>query len=271
MAPGSSTTPAGGSGSPGGGGSGGGASPAPTHCLLLSGGVDSATLAAWILDRHPGEPVKAFTFLYGQKHAVELVAARSVAAAYGIEHKVIALAPIHGSALTDAGVPLPEGRDLTTATGVAPSYVPARNLLFLAQMASLQDALGPGLLWLGVHHDDYTGYPDCRPEFIEAADLAVKLGTQYGLRVKAPFVHWSKAEIIRWGLEHKVPYELTHSCYQGERPACGVCDTCQSRLDAFAGAGGVDPIAYAEGRAAALRAGGAPGQVPEGAPEAGLP
>ena len=245
MEPGSSISPA------------GGAAAAPTHCLLLSGGLDSATLAAWILDRHPGEPLKAFTFLYGQKHAVELVAARSVAAAYGIEHEVIPLAPISGSALTDADVPLPEGRDLAAATGVAPSYVPARNLLFLARMASRQDAFGPGVLWLGVHHDDYTGYPDCRPEFIEAADQAVRLGTQFGLRVRAPFVNWSKAEIVRWGLAHNVPYELTHSCYQGERPACGVCDTCQSRLEAFAGAGGVDPIAYAAGRAAALRAEGA--------------
>ena len=82
-------------------------------------------------------------------------------------------------------------------------------------MASLQDALGPAVLWLGVHHDDHTGYPDCRPEFVEAADQAVRLGTQYQLRVQAPFVDWSKADIIRWGLEHDVPYELTHSCYQG--------------------------------------------------------
>ena len=113
---------------------------------------------------------------------------------------------------------------------MAPSYVPARNLLFLAHMAALQDAVGPAVLWLGVHHDDHTGYPDCRPEFVEAADQAVRLGTQYGLRVQAPFVHWSKADIVRWGLEHGVPYELTHSCYQGRRPACGVCDTCQARL-----------------------------------------
>jgi 7-cyano-7-deazaguanine synthase len=111
-------------------------------------------------------------------------------------------------------------------------------------MASLQDALGPATLWLGVHHDDYTGYPDCRPEFIEAADAAVRLGTQYQLRVVAPFVNWSKAAIVRWGLEHGVPYELTHSCYQGKSPACGVCDTCQARLQAFAAAGAVDPIPY---------------------------
>ncbi len=229
------------------------------HCLLLSGGVDSATLAAWIKDHHPGEPAKAFTFLYGQKHAVELEAARAVAAAFGMEHEVLSLGPIHGSALTDAGIPLPEGRDLASLTGVAPSYVPARNLLFLARMAALQDAFGPAVLWLGVHHDDHTGYPDCRPEFVEAADEAVRLGTQYKLRVAAPFVSWSKAEIIRWGLKRGVPYELTHSCYQGRRPACGVCDTCQARLQAFAAAGAVDPIPYesrsslndAAGRAAA--------------------
>jgi 7-cyano-7-deazaguanine synthase len=215
-----------------------------THCLLLSGGLDSATLAGWIKDQYPGEPVKAYTFLYGQKHAVELEAARAVAAAYDMEHDVIELPPIHGSALTDADNPLPEERDLSRVTGVAPSYVPARNLLFIAQMASLQDAFGPAVLWLGVHHDDHTGYPDCRPEFIEAADAAVRFGTQYELRVQAPFVHWSKAAIIRWGLAHGVPYGLTHSCYQGRQPACGVCDTCQARLQAFAAAGAVDPIPY---------------------------
>ena len=220
------------------------ATPALTHCLLLSGGLDSTTLAAWIKDQHPGQAVKAYTFLYGQKHAVELEAARNVAAHYRMDHYLVELPPIKGSALTDADAALPEGRDLEAVTGVAPSYVPARNLLFLAQMASLQDASGPAVLWLGVHHDDYTGYPDCRPEFVAAADEAVRLGTQYGLRVQAPFVHWGKAEIVRWGLEHGVPYELTHSCYQGLSPACGVCDTCQGRLAAFAGAGATDPIPY---------------------------
>lgn len=218
---------------------------AMTHCLLLSGGLDSTTLAAWVLQHHPGETVKAFTFLYGQKHAVELEAACAVAAAFGLEHQVLELPPIRGSALTDSDKALPEGRDLSAVTGVAPSYVPARNLLFLAFMASVQDASGPGALWLGVHHDDHTGYPDCRPEFVEAVDRAVRLGTQYGLRVEAPFVRWSKAEVVSWGLDHGVPYELTHSCYQGSRPACGVCDTCQARLQAFAEAGARDPIPYA--------------------------
>lgn len=222
-----------------------GAAPAPrTHCLLLSGGLDSTTLAAWIKEQHPLEPVKAYTFLYGQKHAVELEAAVQVAVAFGMEHRAIRLPSIHGSALTDADLALPEGRDLTSLDGIAPSYVPARNLLFLAHMASLQDAFGPGVLWLGVHHDDHTGYPDCRPDFIAAADAAVRLGTRYELRVEAPFVNWSKAEIIRWGLAHGVPYELTHSCYQGRRPACGVCDTCQARLQAFLAAGAVDPVPY---------------------------
>ena len=218
--------------------------PALTQCLLLSGGLDSTTLAAWIKHEHPGDPVKAYTFLYGQKHAVELEAAKRVATHFGMEHFLIELPPIKGSALTDTDRDLPEHRDLESVTGVAPSYVPARNLLFLAEMASLQDASGPAHLWLGVHHDDYTGYPDCRPEFVEAADAAVRLGTQYQLRVKAPFVHWSKSQIVTWGLQHGVPYELTHSCYQGLSPACGVCDTCQGRLAAFAAAGAVDPIPY---------------------------
>jgi 7-cyano-7-deazaguanine synthase len=213
--------------------------------------LDSATLAAWIVTDHPGEPVEAYTFLYGQKHSVEREAAEAVAAHYGLPHRVVELGPISGSALTDRHRALPEGRDLASVRGVAPSYVPARNLLFLARMAALRDAVGPGVLWLGVHHDDHTGYPDCRPLFVEAADQAVRLGTQHGLRVRAPFVHWSKADIVRWGLGHGVPYGLTHSCYQGRRPACGVCDTCQARRAAFAAAGAVDPIAYADGLGAA--------------------
>ena len=219
--------------------------PAPrAHCLLLSGGLDSATLAAWVQHHHPGEPVTAYTFLYGQKHAVELEAALAVADFYGLEHHVRQLEPIRGSALTDQDVPMPVGRDLADSPGVAPTYVPARNLVFLVQVAAQQDSKGPAIIWLGVHHDDYTGYPDCRPEFIQAADEAVRLGTQYQLRVQAPFVQRSKADILRWGLEHGVPYHLTHSCYQGRRPACGVCDTCQARLAAFAAAGVADPLQY---------------------------
>lgn len=214
------------------------------HYLLLSGGLDSATLGSWVKAHHPDAPVTAVTFLYGQKHAVELEAARAVSRELGFTHAVVELPPIHGSALTDADTPLPEGRDLAAATGVAPSYVPARNLLFLAALASLADAHGPATLWLGVHRDDHTGYPDCRPEFVAAADDAVRLGTQYELRVRAPFVRWAKADIVRWGLSHGTPYVITHSCYQGERPACGVCDTCQARLAAFAEVGAQDPIPY---------------------------
>jgi 7-cyano-7-deazaguanine synthase len=188
--------------------------------------------------------VTAYTFLYGQKHAVELEAARAVAAFYGLPHVIRELEPISGSALTDTATPMPERRDLAASTGVAPTYVPARNLFFLAQVATLQDAEGPAVIWLGVHHDDHTGYPDCRPEFIEAADQAVRMGTQHGLRVQAPFVRLSKADIILWGLEHQVPYHLTHSCYQGRHPACGVCDTCQARLTAFSAAGSTDPLIY---------------------------
>jgi len=220
--------------------------PAPprAHCLLLSGGLDSATLAAWIKQHKPGEPITAYTFLYGQKHAVELEAARAVASFYDLDHQVKELAPIEGSALTDGAAAMPLGRDLAASSGVAPTYVPARNLLFLAQVASLQDAKGSAIIWLGVHRDDYTGYPDCRAEFIAAADEAIRLGTQHELRVQAPFVHLSKAEILRWGLTNGVPYDLTHSCYQGRKPACGVCDTCQARLVAFAEVGATDPLAY---------------------------
>lgn len=218
-----------------------------THYLLLSGGLDSATLAAWLVERHGAGAVHAVTFLYGQKHEVEIEAARDIARYYRLaSHEVVEMPPIRGSALTDADTPLPTHRDLTAVEGVAPSYVPARNLLFLAYLASIVDARGPATLWLGVHHDDHTGYPDCRPEFVAAADDAVRRGTQYGLRVEAPFVQMRKEDIIRWGLHHGVPYELTHSCYRGLSPACGVCDTCQARLAAFAAAGASDPRPYAE-------------------------
>jgi 7-cyano-7-deazaguanine synthase len=228
-----------------------------THCLLLSGGLDSATLAAWIKEHLPGQPVTAYTFLYGQKHAVELEAALAVANFYDLEHHVTELPVIAGSALTDSAYGVPVGRDLRAARGVAPTYVPARNLLLLAHVAALGDAQGPAVIWLGVHHDDHTGYPDCRPEFVEAVDEAIQLGTQHGLRVRAPFVRMSKADIVRWGLEHQVPYHLTHSCYQGSRPACGVCDTCQARLAAFAAAESVDPIPYEQDRGRPRGAGAA--------------
>ena len=228
------------------------------HYLLLSGGLDSATLAGWLCERYGAHVTYAVTFLYGQKHGVELEAARKVAVFYGLaSHQVAEIPAIHGSALTDPESPLPVGRDLQTVHGVAPSYVPARNLLFLAHLASLADAVGPATLWLGVHHDDHTGYPDCRPEFVSAADEAVRQGTQYGLRVEAPFIRQRKEDIVRWGLEHGVPYHLTHSCYQGLVPACGACDTCQARLAAFAAVGAQDPIPYAQSGTA----GGATGSV----------
>jgi 7-cyano-7-deazaguanine synthase len=217
------------------------------HYLLLSGGLDSSTLAGWVRERYGSDDARAVTFLYGQKHSVEVEAAASIAGHYDLGHDVLELPRIQGSALTDADRELPLGRDLRLVSGIAPSYVPARNLLFIATLASLADAHGPAQLWLGVHRDDHTGYPDCRPEFVAAADEAVRLGTQYGLRVSAPFVNWSKHEVLLWGLAHRVPYDLTHSCYQGSRPACGVCDTCQARLGAFAQAGAVDPIPYREG------------------------
>ena len=216
-----------------------------THFVLLSGGLDSTTLLQWVRGHHPEEPIEAVTLLYGQKHAVELEAAWRVARHYGVTHQTLSLPPISGSALTDADRDIPRGRDLDELEGVAPTYVPARNLFFIAAVASLADARGPGVIWLGVHHDDYSGYPDCRPGFIAAADQAVTMGTQHQLRVRAPFVDWSKADILRWGLEHQVAYELTHSCYQGTRPACGECDTCQARLRAFAEAGATDPLSYA--------------------------
>jgi 7-cyano-7-deazaguanine synthase len=216
--------------------------------VLLSGGLDSATALA--LAREQGFACHALSLDYGQRHVSELAAARRVAAALGaVEHKIIALdlTGIGGSALTDPTIPVPE----TPGTGIPVTYVPARNTVFLALALGWAEVLGAQDLFIGVNAVDYSGYPDCRPEYIDAFERLANLATRAGVEgrrfhLHAPLIHMSKAEIIRTGLRLGVDYGLTLSCYAADSAgrACGRCDSCRLRAAGFTAAGVPDPTRY---------------------------
>lgn len=222
--------------------------------VLLSGGVDSTTCLA--VAKSQGFTLYAMTFRYGQRHAIEVEAAKKVAACFGVaEHAFpsIDLRAFGGSALTD-DVAVPKNRTVAEMSHDIPvTYVPARNTIFLSYALAWAEVLGCGDLFIGVNALDYSGYPDCRPEFIEAfermANLATKASVQDGrpVRVHAPLIALTKADIIRLGCGLGVDYSLTLSCYdpgaQGE--ACGSCDSCLLRKKGFAEAGVPDPTQYA--------------------------
>jgi 7-cyano-7-deazaguanine synthase len=220
----------------------------PKAVVLLSGGLDSATVLA--IARERGYACHALSMDYGQRHVAELAAARRVAAALGaIEHRIIpiALDAFGGSALTDRTIAVPERE----TQGIPVTYVPARNTVFLALALGWAEVLGARDIWIGVNALDYSGYPDCRPAFIEAferlANLATKAGVEGdGLHVHAPLIEMSKAQIIREGLRLGVDYALTVSCYQADAKgrACGRCDSCRLRRKGFADAGLPDPTRY---------------------------
>jgi 7-cyano-7-deazaguanine synthase len=222
--------------------------------VLLSGGLDSATAAAWARDR--GYRLSALSIDYGQRHRCELDSARAVAASLGItDHITMAvdLAAFGGSALVDTSVAVPKGRSHDEiGQGVPVTYVPARNTVFLAISLAMAETRGAEALVIGVNTIDYSGYPDCRPEFIEAFATLARLATQAGvegrpLEVLAPLATLSKPEIIRLGLALGLDYGLTTSCYDPDargRP-CGACDSCLLRAAGFAAAGAVDPRAVA--------------------------
>ena len=227
-----------------------------TKCvLLLSGGLDSTTLLA--LARRYGYAVHAMSFRYGQRHAHELEAAKRVAAAYGAAAHVVVdidLRVFGGSALT-ADIAVPKDRDAAEmAAGIPVTYVPARNTIFLSYALAWAEVLGARDVFIGVNALDYSGYPDCRPEYIEAyermANLATRAGVEGGapLRVHAPLLRLTKREIVQLGDSLGVDYALTTSCYDPapDGVACGRCDACQLRLRGFAEAGLVDPAAYAD-------------------------
>lgn len=223
-----------------------GATPA---VVLLSGGLDSATALA--LARAEGFDCHCMSFRYGQRHAVELEAAAAVAQQQSAaEHRIvdIDLAAFGGSALTDDRIDVPE----TPGEGIPVTYVPARNTIFLSWALAWAEVLEAPAIFIGVNAVDYSGYPDCRPEYIAAYENMANLATKAGvegrhLSLRTPLIDWTKAEIIRKGTELGVDYALTVSCYQADHQgrACGVCDSCRLRAKGFEDAGVTDPTRYA--------------------------
>jgi len=223
-----------------------GGSTAPLAIALLSGGLDSATAAALALES--GQRVIGLSFDYGQRHRRELQAAAAIARHLGLqEHRVLPvdLASWGGSSLTDTSQALPvEG---VQPDGIPSTYVPGRNTVFIALALSLAEAMGAERLVLGVNAVDYSGYPDCRPDYLEAfqrlADLATRAGREgIGVRLWAPLVAWDKPAIVREALRLGVPLELTWSCYAGGAQPCGVCDSCRIRDQALIAAGRADLV-----------------------------
>ncbi|NDB15570.1 MAG: 7-cyano-7-deazaguanine synthase QueC [Gammaproteobacteria bacterium] len=216
--------------------------------VLLSGGLDSATVLALAIEQ--GFETHALSVHYGQRHSSELDAASRIARSLGTrEHRVMGvdLAGIGGSALTDPAIAVP----MTPSAGIPSTYVPARNTLMLSLALGWAEVLGADAIFIGVNAVDYSGYPDCRPEFIAAFAQLARLGTRAGVegaavRIEAPLVHLSKADIIREGVRLGVDYGLTVSCYQAdvEGRACGRCDSCRLRREGFVAAGVPDPTRY---------------------------
>lgn len=220
--------------------------------VLFSGGLDSTTALAHAL--REGFEVYALSFRYGQRHAVELQAAERIARAMAVTHRTVDvdLRAFGGSALT-ADIPVPKGREPgQMAAGIPVTYVPARNTIFLSFALAWAETLGASDIFIGVNALDYSGYPDCRPEYIAAfqrmADLATKAGVEgrQNLMIHTPLIHLTKAEIIRLGLSLGIDYSQTSSCYDpsADGLACGQCDACLLRKKGFAEAGAPDPTRY---------------------------
>jgi 7-cyano-7-deazaguanine synthase len=225
----------------------------PPAVLLLSGGLDSTTMLAWALDR--GFDVHAMTFRYGQRHVGEIEAARRVARHYGVREHVVVdidLRTFGGSALT-ADIAVPRDRPVAEmSSGIPITYVPARNTIFLSFCLAWTEVLGASDIFIGVNALDYSGYPDCRPEYIAAYERMANLATRGGveamtpIRIRTPLLHLSKREIVQLGHSLGVDYSMTLSCYDPSESgaACGHCDACTLRLKGFAEAGSRDPAAY---------------------------
>lgn len=221
---------------------------------LVSGGLDSATVLA--IARSEGYDVTALSFDYGQRHSFELEAAKKVCAANGVTNHVaygLDTAAFSGSALT-GDIDVPKGRsDEDMEAGIPVTYVPARNTVFLSIGLGLAESIDAFDIFIGVNAVDYSGYPDCRPEFIKSFEQMANLATKAGVegtgrfQVHTPLISLTKAQIITRGLELGVDYGLTHSCYDpaADGTSCGRCDSCQLRLRGFAEAGTTDPIRYA--------------------------
>jgi 7-cyano-7-deazaguanine synthase len=227
--------------------------------VVLSGGLDSATALGIAVAEHGFENTRAISFYYGQKHSVELTCAADLCEHYHVHHELVALPEslfAGGVLTTDAEIPEMRYDDLPDGV-MSPTYVPFRNGNLIAQATAYADStIRPmieggfdygAIVYAGMHAEDAAGfaYADCTPEFLGAMAAAVYVGTYGKVRFQALFQHTTKAEIIRKGIALDVPYELTHSCYRGARPACGTCSTCHARLEAFEEAGFEDPLPYA--------------------------
>ena len=224
--------------------------------LLLSGGLDSTTLLA--LATSEGYAIHALSFRYGQRHAAELAAAQKIAERYRVVQHVVTdidLRVFGGSALT-ADIDVPKNRAMSDDAAIPVTYVPARNTIFLAFALAWAEVLGASEIFIGVNALDYSGYPDCRPEFIEAFQKMARLATRSGVEgtapvtIRTPLIDLSKKEIIELGLKLGVDYSMTTSCYDPgvDGEACGHCDACQLRLRGFEEAGSSDPARYALSR-----------------------
>ena len=240
-------------------------SAAKSAVVLLSGGLDSTTVLA--VARRDGFALNALTFSYGQRHSAEIEAAKRIAKSYRVDrHQIVALdlTVFGGSALT-ADIPVPKDRDLAAEKPgeeeIPVTYVPARNTIFLSYALAFAEVIGSTDIFVGVNALDYSGYPDCRPEYIAAFEAMANLATRAGvegaerLRIHTPLIALTKAEIIALGTQLGVDYSLTTSCYDpsADGAACGRCDACQLRLRGFAEAGIEDPIRYVASSGSALR------------------
>jgi 7-cyano-7-deazaguanine synthase len=220
--------------------------------VLLSGGLDSTTTLAIAMSE--GYVCHALSFRYGQRHLLELEAARRVANLLGaVEHRTIEinLGELGGSALTDRHIDVPKDRNERDMLDIPPTYVPARNTIFLSYAVAWAEIIGADAIFIGVNSLDYSGYPDCRPEYIAAFEKMANLATKVGvegrkLQIRAPLMNLTKAQIIQKGQELAIDYGLTHSCYDPSEDgaACGHCDSCILRRRGFAEAGVPDPTRY---------------------------
>jgi 7-cyano-7-deazaguanine synthase len=215
--------------------------------IVLSGGLDSTTCMG--IAKEEGYELYPITFHYGQRHNREVEQAIEVGKYYEVkDHRIVDLTflkDIGGSALTDDELEVPTEAE----EGIPVTYVPARNMIFLALSSAYAEVIGATAVYTGVSAVDYSGYPDCRPEFIKSMEETINLATKAGvtgqnIQVKTPLINLSKKETIEAGLSLDVPYELTTSCYNGKEAACGKCDSCQLRLKGFKEAGSSDPITY---------------------------
>ena len=217
-----------------------------TAVVLLSGGLDSATTL--YIARSQKYQCHCLIIDYGQRHRREIKAAQKIAAAAQCSYHIVRLRfPWGGSALTDRRIDLPMGRSLRTiGQGIPSTYVPARNTIFLSCALGYAEAIGAEWIFIGANAVDFSGYPDCRPNYYKAMQRVVRLGTKKGVegkpvQIRTPLIRKTKAQIIRMGMRLKVPYRLTWSCYQGGTRPCGACDSCLLRAKGFQEAGFPDP------------------------------